>query len=323
MRRKRQQTGSIFQARGTWYVRYFEDRVVNGVVKHVRIATQIAPVTTRGKRPPKAIEDQALALVGATNVTNATPDRVLTLGDFVEQVYFPHIAQYKRPSTLRAYRDLWKNHFQVRCAPEWLKNVRTFHVQGWLDAEGKGGTLSRNSLKHIKTFISAVFKLARQQGYYLGENPVRDTAISPRAAEPQETYAYNLEEIRSILAVLPETAAAVFAVSAFGGLRRGELQGLALGKLSWRNDSRHSLNLGGSRQRTKNTAQQGRGPSHPAACRAAGHLSPSAWRSAERPDVRQSERKADEPEQPIKPGNPARFEPLLALSQRQGETLGR
>jgi integrase len=94
-----------------------------------------------------------------------------------------------------------------------------------MDSIGKGG-LSRNSLKHIKTFVSALFKVARQQGYYLGENPVRDTAISPRAAEPQETYAYNLEEIRSILAVLPETAAAVFAVAAYGGLRRGELQGL-------------------------------------------------------------------------------------------------
>jgi integrase len=91
---------------------------------------------------------------------------------------------------------------------------------------GKPGTLSRNSLKHIKTFMSAFFKLAKQQGYYSGENPVRDTAISPRAAEPQETYAYDLDEIQSILALLPETAATVFAVAAFAGLRRSELQGL-------------------------------------------------------------------------------------------------
>ena len=74
--------------------------------------------------------------------------------------------------------------------------------------------------------MSAFFKLAKQQGYYSGENPVRDTAISPRAAEPQETYAYDLDEIQSILALLPETAATVFAVAAFAGLRRSELQGL-------------------------------------------------------------------------------------------------
>jgi len=28
----------------------------------------------------------------------------------------------------------------------------------------------------------------RQQGYYLNENPVRDTAISPTAPQPRETY---------------------------------------------------------------------------------------------------------------------------------------
>lgn len=100
MKRKREQNGTIYQARGTWYVRYFEDRVVNGAVKHVRIATQIAPVETRAKRPPKSIEEQAQAIVRAANVSNATPDRVLTVRDFVERVYFPHIAQYKRPSTL-------------------------------------------------------------------------------------------------------------------------------------------------------------------------------------------------------------------------------
>jgi len=226
VKRKREQNGTIYKARGNWYVRYFEDRVVNGAVEHVRIATQIEPVTTRGKRPPKSIEDQAQAIVRAANVTNATPDRVLTIRDFVERVYFPHIAQHKRPSTLKGYRDIWENHVAARCAGDWLKDVRTFHVQGWMDSMSKPGTLGRNSLRHIKTFISAVFKLAKQQGYYMGENPVRDTAISPKAAEPQETYAYDLDEIQSVLLHLPETSATAFAVAAYAGLRRSKLQGL-------------------------------------------------------------------------------------------------
>ena len=99
-------------------------------------------------------------------------------------------------------------------------------MQQWLDAIAKENGLGRNTLKHIKSFLSAVFKVAKQQGYYMGENPVRDTAISPKATEPQETYAYSLDEIRSILRVLPETAGTAFAVAAFAGLRRGELQGM-------------------------------------------------------------------------------------------------
>lgn len=74
--------------------------------------------------------------------------------------------------------------------------------------------------------ISGIFTLARQQDYFQAENPTRDTAVNPRAVEPQETYAYTLEEVQSILALLPEPAATAFAVAAFMGLRHGEIQGL-------------------------------------------------------------------------------------------------
>jgi integrase len=209
-----------------WYVRYFEDRVRDGEIKHDRVAKQIGEVTTRGKRPPQQIIDEAQRIVSEATVTNTAPNRVLTIEDFMEHVYLPHMNQYKRPSTRKGYQDIWENHMKPRCANEWLKDVRTFHVQSWLDSIGATGILSRNTLKHIKTFMSAVFKLAKQQGYYMGENPVRDTATSPRAKAPQETYAYSLEEIEKMLSVMPEPAATIFAVAAFTGLRRGEIQGL-------------------------------------------------------------------------------------------------
>src|SRR5512141_1776515 len=170
MRRKRQQTGYIFKARGHWYVRYFEDRMVDGKLRHDRVAKQIGEVTTRGKRPPLKIEDEAREIVVAT-VTNATPERALAMSKFVDRVYFPHVKQFKRPSTLKGYKDIWENHVKARCAGVWLKEVRTFHVQGWLDAIASPGALGRNSLKHIKTFLSALFKLAKQQGYYSGGEP--------------------------------------------------------------------------------------------------------------------------------------------------------
>ena len=226
MKRKRQQTGYIFKAHGQWYVRYFEDRVVEGILCHDRIAKQVGAVTTRGKRAPRKIEDAAREIVASAAVASANPERVVTMVEFVERIYFPYIEKYKRPSTLKGYRDLWNNHVKARCAGAWLKDIRTFHVQGWLDSIASPGTLGRNSLKHIKTFISAVFKLARQQGYYAGENPARDTATSPKAAAPQETYAYNLAEIQQMLSGIPEPAATIFAVAAFTGLRRSELQGL-------------------------------------------------------------------------------------------------
>jgi integrase len=111
------------------------------------------------------------------------------------------------------------------CAQEWLKNTRTYHVQGWLNQVGSRN-LSRNTLKHVKSVVSAIFTLAKQQDYFQAENPARDTAIDPGAAEPQETYAYSLEEIQRILSLLPEPAATAFAIASFMGLRYGEIRGL-------------------------------------------------------------------------------------------------
>jgi integrase len=106
-----------------------------------------------------------------------------------------------------------------------------------LDDIARPGHLSRNSLRHIKSALSGIFKFAKQQGYYDGENPVRDTA-NPTAREAEETYAYSLEEIGQILAVLPEPAATIFAVAAFTGARRGEVAGLR-----WENYNEEDLRI--------------------------------------------------------------------------------
>ena len=111
------------------------------------------------------------------------------------------------------------------CGKVWLRDVRTYHVQGWLNQIGRR-ELSRNTLKHVKSVVSAIFTLAKQQDYFQAENPARDTAVNPGAAEPQETYAYSIEEIHTILSMLPEPAATAFAIAAFMGLRHGEIQGL-------------------------------------------------------------------------------------------------
>jgi integrase len=162
-------------------------------------------------------------------------ERIVTIGDFAERIYFPWIYQHKRPSTARGYRDIWQEHLKPLAERAWMRDTRTYHVQGWLDAIG-AGKLSRNTRKHIKNVISAIFTLAKQQDYCQGENPTRDTAINPGAAEPEETYAYSLPEIMSILAILPESASTAFAVAAFMGLRRWEIQGLL-----WENCCDHEI----------------------------------------------------------------------------------
>jgi integrase len=225
--RNRKQNGQVVRISDRWFVRYWERRNVAGKVQRKRVSHVLGPVTTTGKRPPADMIAEADRYMATTvNAGAVAAERIVTIGDFVERVYLPWVEQYKRPSTLKGYRDVWEDHLKPLCGKVWLKNTRTYHVQGWLNEIGRAAKLGRNTLKHIKSVISGIFTLAKQQDYFRGENPARDTAISPTATEPQETYAYTLEEVQTILSVLPEPAATPFAVAAFMGLRHGEIQGL-------------------------------------------------------------------------------------------------
>jgi integrase len=223
--RSRKQNGTIIRIGDRWYVRYWERRNIGGTVERKRVTHSIGQVMTRGKRPPADIVTEAERHMATVNSGTVPAERIVTIGDFVERVYLPWTDEHKRLSTAKGYRDIWEDHLKPLCEGVWLKDTRTYHVQGWLNQIG-AGKLSRNTLKHVKSVISGIFTLAKQQDYFQGENPARDSAVNPKAAEPQETYAYTLDEIQTILALLPEPAATAFAVAAYMGLRHGEIQGL-------------------------------------------------------------------------------------------------
>jgi integrase len=223
--RSRKQEGQVIRIGDRWYVRYWERRNLGGSIERKRVTHQLGPVTTRGKRPPAGIMAEAECHMSTINSGTISADRIVTISDFVERVYLPWVELHKRPSTVKGYRDIWEDHLTPLCGQVWLKDARTYHVQGWLNQIATA-KLSRNTLKHIKSTISGIFTVAKQQDYFQGENPARDTAIDPRASEPQETYAYTLEELQTIISLLPEPAATAFAVAGFMGLRCGEIQGL-------------------------------------------------------------------------------------------------
>jgi len=119
---------------------------------------------------------------------------------------------------------LW-NQLKPFCEGLWTRDVRTRDVQGILDRMAKTGRFNINSLKHIKSFLSGIFRLAIQQGYFEGANPARETSL-PLARAAEETYAYRLEEILAMIAAVPEPAATIIAAAAFTGVRKGELHGM-------------------------------------------------------------------------------------------------
>jgi len=225
--RSRKQNGQTVVINGRWYLRFWERRNVDGEIQRKRITHCLGPVTTRGKHPPADIVAAAKDHMDSINSCQIPAERNVTLSHFAENVFLPWVKTYKRASTYKGYKDIWEDHIKPVAGRECksLKIVRTFHVQTWLNQLGRED-LSRNTLKHIKSVMSAIFTLAKQLDYLDGSNPVQGSAIDPRAPEPADTYAYDLEQIQKLLSVLPAPSDVAFAVAAFSGLRHGEIQGL-------------------------------------------------------------------------------------------------
>jgi integrase len=225
----RKQSGQILRIGDRWYVRYWERRNVEGTIQRKRVTHCLGRVTTRGKRPPEEIVSEAERHVDtAVNHCSIPVSQVLSLVEFVETVFLPTAKQRLKGSTYRNYKGDWERRIKPLLARDRksLKDYKTFDIQNWLNQVGRDGKLAKNSLKGIKAFISGLFKEARRLGYYDGPNPAQDTRVNPDAPEPGSTYAYSLEEIATILGILPEPAATIFAIAAYGGLRRGEIEGL-------------------------------------------------------------------------------------------------
>jgi integrase len=223
--RKTNQAGYIMRHRGWWVLRYRERVGVGGKIKTVQRAKRLVPIDEEHKTKA-SVRDLAKRELEPLNRNVAEPLSVTKLSDFVDRVYLPFAKQQKRPSTYRGYSQVWSNYLKVRCQGEWLREVKTHHVQSWLEDIGRDHEISKTTLKHVKNFLSGVFRHAAQQGYFDGANPVKLAEVPAFAPNGAETKPYSLEEIGTMLKVLSEPSATAVATAAFTGLRLGELRGL-------------------------------------------------------------------------------------------------
>ena len=220
MRRRREQNGTLFKKSGCWYVKYNDFRVIDGQLKRKRLSKQLGSAEmTKNKA-----RDEAKRFLATINSPTLLPENAVKLTAFVDSVFFPRMEQRTRPSTYRGYKILWSQ-LGPFCADLWTRDVRTRHIQAVLDAMAATERFGINSMKHVKSFLSGIFRLAAQQGYFDGSNPVRDASL-PRARAAEETHAYSLEEIQTMIAAVPEPASTMLATAAFTGVRRGELRGM-------------------------------------------------------------------------------------------------
>lgn len=223
------QQGYVFRKGDGWFLRYRDSFVENGQLVRKQICKKLSvvdPEHVRLRKPPQSVLDLAQEELNPINSISLEPSKNVTLQDFVTRVYFPNMEGQKRASTLKGYKARWNSQLKARCGQFRLREFKTPQAHKVLADIGRANPeLTRSTLHHLRSLLSAIFRHAIQQGYLTGANPIREASI-PSAPEGKETYAYSLPEVLAMLRVLPDPARAIVAVAGFLGLRRAEIRGL-------------------------------------------------------------------------------------------------
>jgi integrase len=224
LKRQREQKGYVYKASGVWYVRHHDNRIEQGKLIRRQVSTRIGLVKDF---PSKAdARDEAKRILAPINQTSARPAVVQPLDQFAEQEFFPFTRQQVRPSTANGYEARWRQ-LKPWAVGLRLRDVTTPDVQHVLNAIHKQGNLNHASIRALRYLLKMIFDHAIRMGL-LTSNPVASSKVPKRSEDEvdEETYAYTLEEVQQMLAVLPEPARTAVATAAFTGVRRGELAGL-------------------------------------------------------------------------------------------------
>ena len=220
MGRPKGQRGWLYKKGGIYMLRWREEKAqANGSVKIVQPSKSLGYFRTKSEARRTADLEMRKIIAAIQN-----PESCMPLADFVEHHYFPHIEKRLRPSTVHNYKRLWKDYRHFWPELE-LRGFRTLDGNRTLERIHAAKDVARNTLKNIKSFLSAVFKHARRTGVLDSPNPMIDVSL-PSAREAEDTYAYTLEEVTAMLMRLPLRSAAVVSVAAFTGLRKGEISAL-------------------------------------------------------------------------------------------------
>jgi integrase len=217
------QRGQIFRKGSSWFVRYWDTVMKNGIPTRRRICRRIAPYCDR-YRTKSSVKPLADEILSPINSGRACAESTLAVDDYIARYYLPAVRQQKRPSTYKCYRDFFENHLKGKTNIP-LRDFRCVDGNRLLAIVAHNADLGHTMLKHIKSFLSGAFTFAKREGTLDGINPMRDTAI-PEGKQSGDTYAYSLEEIEKMLVATTEPARTAIALAAFTGLRHSEIRGL-------------------------------------------------------------------------------------------------
>lgn len=227
------QIGYIYEAFGSFHVRYYVTENRDGKLVRVQKSHKLCRKEGKYKSTTcKAVKNLCEEFL--KDKVNA-PSRVITgtdvkIVDFWTNSYLPRIESRLKPTTLRGYQQIWRQHLKEHFADHTLQGYEGKLGQRLLKSLAETQKQNRNTLKHIKALASSIFTTAVEQEI-ISSNPWRDVVMPRDAKVPERTKHYTLEEAENMISALVDhvDAQLVLALACFLGLGPAEIAGLQWG----------------------------------------------------------------------------------------------
>lgn len=229
MARRRFQNPEPERSGKWWYLRYWQDVVVDGKRSRVRKRVKLAPASM----PDREVKKIAAEHLRPLNQGLMTVGSAVTFNDYVEEVYKPTDLKLMASSTQDRYEGILRNYLVPSFGELALRELTPLAVQRYFSkmADSK---LQHESRDKIRDVLSSVLASAVKYGY-LVTNPVEGVAM-PVARKGRRSKPYvTLQQFANLLKLIPEPYATMVFVAVYSGLRVSELIAL-----KWRNVHLHS-----------------------------------------------------------------------------------
>lgn len=219
------QTGYIYETSGSFFIRFYQTEIVDGVERRVQRSQRLCfKDDAHPSKTCKAVRRLAADVMAEVNA-QISPVIYQTVVDFWEKTYLPFIEENLRHSTVHGYKQVWNQHLAPHFGQMLLRDYKTHHGSLFITSLAK--RLGRHTIQHIRSLASGIFSHAVNVGV-IDSNPWHDVKVLGKTIEPGETEHYTLEEAEDIISALIDHVDCQFivALAFFVGLRPGEIQGL-------------------------------------------------------------------------------------------------
>jgi integrase len=221
MARRRFQNGQLLLKGKTWYGRWREDVLVDGVVRRVR---RKAAIGTKSDYPTRPLASRAFAeRIAHVNKISYRPMPTAKLRDFAQSWEAKVLSQYGR-STAINYRTHIRKHIVPFFGEYAMKDVTPELVQQFVS----GLTLSPKTARNIVVTLQAMWATAKAWGYVT--HSVTEGVVFAKRKRRQRFFA-SQTLIQRIVTAAEEPYRTFYGLAAETGLRPGELCGLTVDDL--------------------------------------------------------------------------------------------